>query len=147
MQYPPPTASAPTTAPTGKGHGVFTEEDIAQICAETGYSYDQVCADIDRSGATSKEQLYPQFYSGEGIQPQTETAGPGVVQGAPPPDARAQAQAAMQGTAPPVTPPVVEAGTGEVPQAAPVEGEGIPPEIAQVMHTAMAPPTRKRIRR
>lgn len=147
MQYPPPSAGAPATAPTGKGHGAFSEEEIAQICAETGYSYDQVCQDIDRSNATSKEQLYPQFYTGEGIQPPAETVGPGVVQGAPPPDARAQAQAAMQGSAaPPVMAPA-EAGTGEVPQGAPMEDEGIPPEIAQAMHTAMAPPTRKRTRR
>lgn len=151
MQYPPPTANAPMPASTGQGHGPFSEEDIAQIMAETGYSYEQVCQAIDSTGATSKEQLFPQFYSGEGIQPQAESVGPGVVQGAPPPDARAQAQAAMQGNAPPpMAPPEVSEGEApQTPQAEAMEGEseGIPPEIAQAMHTAMAPPTRKRIRR
>lgn len=154
MQYPPPTASAPTNAtPTGQGHGPFSGEDIQQIMADSGYSYSQVCADIDRTGAQSKETLYPQLYSGEGIQPQGETVGPGVVQGAaPPPDARAQAQAAMQGNAAPPMMPPAEASEGEAPQtpqaeAMEGESEGIPPEVAQAMHTAMAPPTRKRMRR
>jgi len=130
----------------------WTEEMIQQVSQETGYSPEQCRADIARTGAQTKEQLYPQFYSGTGIQPQGETVGPGIVQG-PPPDARAQAQAAMQGNAaaPPMTAPA-EASEGEAPQtpqaeAMEGESEGIPPEVAQTMHTAMAPPTRKRIRR
>lgn len=151
MQYPPPTASAPATAPTGQGHGPFSEDDIQKIMQMTGYSYERVCADIDRSGAQSPEELYPNVFQGTGIQPQGETVGPGVAQGPPPPDARAQAQAAMQGNAPPMMAPA-ETSEGEAPQtpqaeAMEGESEGIPPEVAQAMHTAMAPPTRKRMRR
>lgn len=126
MQPPP---SAPS-AQAG-GHGPFSDADIQQIMVETGFSYQQVCQAIDSTGAQTKEQLFPNVYEGTGIQPQQpsaegqETMGPGAVQaqpGAPPPMAPAEAN---------------EGGMPTPTQSAPVEG--ISPEVAQAVHTAMAP--------
>jgi len=116
----------------------FPEELIMQIAQETGYSPDQIRADIARTGASTKEQLYPQYYSGQGIQPQSPaaaeappaTVGQGVVQSQPQADPNAP---------PPMAPP--EAGAGESLPSAPAgapEG-GIDPAVAQAMHEAMRP--------
>jgi hypothetical protein len=137
---PPPPMSPPPSGPppAGNGHGPFSEEDIQQIMADTGYSYQQVCQAIDQTGAQTKEDLFPQFYSGQGIQPQApgqETVSPGAVQGAAP----------SPGAMPPTAPP--EATEGEPVQSAPTEmaeGEGIDPKVALAMHAAMAPKSRYR---
>lgn len=123
MQYAPPSTGGSTSAPAGKGHGVFAPEEIEQIMAETGYDYEQVCADIDRTGAQTKEDLYPQFYSGQGIQPQ-QAMGPGAVQGDP-----SMAMAT----------PTEDGATAGAP--VPAEGPSLPPETLHAMHQAMAPPT------
>jgi hypothetical protein len=123
MQYAQPTTGGSTSAPAGKGHGPFSPEDIDQIMAETGYEYDQVCADIDRTSAQTKEELYPQFYSGQGIQPQGQMMSPGAVQGDP-----SMAMAT----------PTDESATA---QAAPAEGPALSPEALSAMHQAMAPST------
>lgn len=142
QQPTPPPAPPPMATGSKPGHGPFTEGDIQQICADTGYDYDKVCHDIDATGAQTKEELYPNTYSGEGIEPQGQTlGGAGQVQGEAPPvnDRRAQAQAAMQG-APMQQAPPEEGEPAQSPQAESTEGESIPPEVAQAMHTAMAPP-------
>src|SRR6476661_432838 len=106
----------------------LTDQDIAEICQETGYDEQRVRNDIARTGATSKEQLYPQFYSGAGIQPQGETVADGAIQGQPP-------------ATPPPAPmdsPTEEAA--EPPQTAPqeaAEGEGLSPEGVAAMQMAM----------
>lgn len=135
-----PPSAPPAAAPTG-GHGPFSDADIQQMMAATGYDYQKVCSDIDQSGATTKEEVYPQIYSGQGIMPAApadgQMAAPGVVQGQPPP--------MPPGGPPPMPPP--EAGEGEAPQSPPqeaAEGEGIDPRVAQAMHKQMAPTKYKR---
>lgn len=123
MQYAQPATGGSTSAPAGKGHGPFSEEDINQIMAETGYEYQQVCDDIDRTGARTKEELYPNFYSGEGIQPQGQMAGSGAVPGG---------EMAM-------ATPTDDGATAAAAAAPPVEGLGLSPEALQAMHDAMAP--------
>lgn len=137
MSAPPPSMPPPPPGgppPSGQGHGPFSEEDINQIMIETGYSYDQVCKDIDASGATSKEQLYPQLYSGAGIEPQQpadgQMASDSVVQGQPP---------AEPGAPPAAIPP--EAGA-EVSQNEGGMSMGIDPKVAQALHSAMSPSSR-----
>lgn len=135
MQQPPPPSMPPPPSgpPGGAGdHGPFSDEEIQRIMADTGYSYQEVCARIDQTGATTKEQLYPQVYSGQGIEPEGQTVGAGVVQGEP--------------GAPPATAMPAEAGA-PVQSAAPMNEqaagggapEGIDPEIAQQMHSMLAP--------
>ena len=108
--------STPMPMPAPAPAGAFTDEMIAEVAAETGYPPEKVQADIQATGATSKEQLYPTFYGNLGIQPEGQTVGPGVVQGEVPAPAA-------------------------VPPPAPMEGapEGIPPEAIQQMRDAMAP--------
>lgn len=131
MQQPPSAESS---------QSAWTEEMIQQCAQETGFPPEQVKADIERTGAQTKEQLYSQFYSGQGIEPsQGETVAPGTVQGQMPQD---------PGTTqpPPATaPPPPEAGEGEPPQAAPAEvaeREGIDPAVMQQLHDMMRPKKR-----
>lgn len=145
MSAPPPSSMPPPNGPpppVGKGHGPFTEEDIQQMMADSGYSYEQVCAAIDQTGATSKEQVFPNIYSGAGIQPQVpadeQMTSEGVVQGRP---------LAQPGAQPVMAPP--ESGEGEAPPSAPAvmadgEGMGIDPRVAQALHSQMAPSKYKR---
>lgn len=125
------------------GHGPFSAEDVQQIMADTGYDYDRVCRDIDASGASTKEQLYPKLYSGEGIQPMTPAAAP-----APAPAPAAAAPAGMQ------TPEsAVPAGNpGAMPAPAPsdmqtaapaMEQDTLPPEALEAMRASMAPPSQQ----
>lgn len=138
MMQPPP--SAPPMPPSGPPlqAGPWTDEMIQQVAQETGYSVDQVKADIQRTGATSPADLYPNFYQGKGIQPQGQPASPdgqmaseGVVQGQPPPSA-----------APPMAPS--DTAEGEPVQSAPPGVQGIDPRVAQAMHSAMKPSKFKR---
>lgn len=122
---------APEAAPQAGGHGAFSEADIQEIMAQTGYSYDAVCQAIDQTQATSKEQLFPNVYTNQGVQPET-MQGPQTVQGAPP-------GVPVPAAAPPMAPPPAE-GSAAPAMAAPTGAEGIPPEVAQFMHSQMAPP-------
>ena len=136
-QPPPPSMPPPPSGPppSGSGHGPFSEEEIQEIMAETGFSYEQVCQAIDQTGAQTKDQVYPNFYSGRGIEPQgappPETVAPGVVQGQP-------AAPDPEGMAPP--PPMMPSEGGEasaeMPPAAP---EGIDPRLAQAIHDELKP--------
>lgn len=120
MQYAPPTTGGAASAPAGKGHGPFSEQDIQQIMADTGYDYQTVCDDIDRTGAQTKEELYPQFYSGQGIQPAA-----GQMMGA-----------GMTQPGPPVATPQEEMA----PAPAAPSADALPPEALEAMHQSMAPP-------
>lgn len=82
----------------------------------TGYSYDQVCADINRTGAQSKEQLYPNLYSGQGIEPM-------------------QQQPAVAGAAAP--PPALAPSGNQTPMT---ESDTLPPEALEALRAEMAPP-------
>lgn len=97
--------------------GAWTPEMIAQCVQDTGYTEDQVKAKIAETGAQTPQELFPQLYSGAGIEPQ-----------GPPPDAGM----APEGAAPPpeaAAPP---------PAAAPMEGgEGLSPEGVAAMQMAM----------
>lgn len=135
MMNAPPSSAPPSIPPPMPTPAL----DVEEIARETGYSVERIQADIARTGAQTKEDLYPQFYSGAGIQPQGETVAPGVVQGQPPaqPGAEAMPMPAQPGAAPPIAP--AEAG-GSMPVAPTAAGpQGIDPEVAQAMHTMMKP--------
>jgi hypothetical protein len=127
MQYAPPTTGGSTSALSAEGHGPFAPEDIQQIMADTGYEYQQVCDDIDRTGAKTKEELYPQLYSGAGIQPMNQPPmNPGAMPGG---------EMAM-GT------PTDDGATAAAAAAPPADGPaGLSPEALRAMHDAMAPAT------
>lgn len=146
MSQPPPPSMPPGAPPPsgGGGYGPFSEEEIQQMMIDTGYDRARVCQTIDQTGATTKEQAFPQIYSGSGIQPQSETVGPGAVQGQPPSAPGANPMQMPPGAAPARAMPQ-EAGEGEPPQSAPTEAaehEGIDPKVAQAMHAMMAPKKR-----
>lgn len=138
MQAPPPQQPPPSNAPpSAAGHGAFSEEEIQQIMAETGFTYQQVCQAIDQTGATTKEQVFPQFYSGQGIQPdpssmpppptEGQPVGPGVVQGEP-------AQVPIDPAA------AAEPGAAAMPTQ---PADGIDPAVAEHMHKLLASKTRR----
>lgn len=116
------------------GHGPFSDADIQQIMAETGYDYDTVCQDIDRTNAKTKEDLYPQFYGGTGIEPQTMSATGGPVPASTPP-VPAAASASAPATAA-ATPAVTPSGN-ETPAT---ESDTLPPEALEALRASMAPP-------
>lgn len=122
----PPSQMRPPAAPPQATTSPWTPEMIAQCSQDTGYSPQQVQADIARTGASSPEELYPQIYAqGGGIMPQGAPAGAGVVQGGAPPPMAADSS---------------QEEAAEPPQSAPqeaAEGEGLPPEGVAAMQLAM----------
>lgn len=140
MSQPPP--SAPPMPPSGPPPqaGEWTDEMIQQVAQDTGYPVERIKEDIARTGATSPAELYPNFYQGKGIQPQGQQAPPdgqmvseGVVQGQPP---------AGRGAPPAMAPP--DTAEGELVQSAPPGIQGIDPQVAQAIHSAMKPSKFKR---
>lgn len=96
--------------------------DPQEIARETGLPVEQVQQDIARTGAVSKEELYPEVYASQvpeqmAAPTEGQMVSPGVVQ-----DPTA------------VPPPQMPAET------APQGMEGIPPEVMQAVHAQMAPP-------
>lgn len=146
---PPPSPPMPPSPPSsdGGGYGPLSEEDIQQMMADTGFSREQVCQAIDRTGATTKEQVFPQLYSGAGIeppQPQGETVGPGAVQGDP--TQQGQPPSQPMATSPNAVPPPPDAGMpsqGGAPMQAQPQADGIDPAIAEKMHALLAPKNRR----
>lgn len=81
-----PAPAAPQAAPPVENPLM---DQIPQIAADTGYTPKRIMQDIAHTGSTTKEELYPALYSGQGIQPMDgqslSSGGGGVMQGQPAP--------------------------------------------------------------
>lgn len=140
----PPQQPAPQTNP------LMAQAD--QIAEETGYSVEDVKQRIAQTGATTKEQLFPQFYAGSGIdqpaQPsQAPQDGPGGIPAPPTTDNRMRAQAAMNGQPMPPQDTAEGQEPPQNPQQEAAEDGGdmqIPQDVAEAVHKHLArrPPHR-----
>lgn len=141
----PPQPPMPVAPP--QGNQFPTPEDLAQIERDTGYNQERIMQDVQQTGATSKETLYPQVYGDQaGIDPAVAQGASGMpMQNAQPTAAppmppqssglRAQAQAAMAGQ-----PAPEEQGESPSMQSAEMmpgggENEGIQPAVAAAAHS------------
>ncbi len=149
MMQPQPTPQpAPQQAPPQM------QLDPEEISRETGFPIAKVEADIQQSGATSKEELYPQVYGqAGGIDPSVAQGGMGMPapddqSGMPPPMApppqgpptRMRAQAAMTGQPMPDEPESPAEAGMEAGMPGAEAAEGIQPNVAAAAHSSRVVP-------